>query len=744
VLLAGAVLVPVAHAEGAPSPEAAPLWGVDGFSAPPGGIDILESMMGHPFGAASDYLQLDQGAAWPDAVALRGLDAGALVYLNIESARLDASGVKIPVCWAAVAGGDADGLLHQWVDSIVGLGDQGHLLVSFNHEPDVSSDSQPRCDTDTPEDYRQAYHHVHSFFVAGGVTAPFAFVPSGGAYRNGVVEQYLPPAGDFSVIGTDAYNKVADPSDPKYRTPDQVLDPFFTWRTAHAPGLQMLIGELGENQGDPGASKWISEALALLDSAPGLLAVDWNIRTDPDHPYSPLLNQAALGTWLDGAGAPSSPLPVGVAVRAPPAQSQQSVASWPQFRAGPAHLGLNKKERILGRTNVGTLHDLWSGPTAGVVFSSPAVSGGAAYVGSTDHDLYAFDASGITGCGGSPGTCDPLWTGPTGGVIASSPAVSDGVVFAGSFDGRLYAFDAAGVAGCSGVPKTCAPLWTADVGGAVFASPVVAGKVVYVGSEAGTLSAFSAKGTINCSGTPRVCLPLWTAAAGRGVNSSPAVAGGVVYVGSDDHRLYAFDAAGVAACSGTPTTCGPLWTAVTGDRIASSPAVANGMVFVGSDDSRVYAFDAAGLAGCSGAPTICAPLWTAMTGSAVESSPAVAGGVVYVGSEDHRLYAFDAAGVVGCSGVPRTCAPLWSADVGGIVFSSPAVAHGVVYVGSNARALFAFDAAGNKRCSGSPKVCTPLVSVAMSDSVDSSPAIVDGVVLVGSNEGSLRAEGVAG
>src|SRR5262249_2047936 len=140
------------------------------------------------------------------------------------------------------------------------------------------------------------------------------------------------------------------PTDPRYRTAHQVLDPFFTWRASHAPGLQMLIGELGENQGDPGASQWISDAITLLDSAPGLLAVDWNIRPDPAHPSSPLLNQAALETWLGGAGAPpgapSSVHPAGPAGDAP-AHTRQSVAAWPQFRAGPAHLGVNTKERTL-------------------------------------------------------------------------------------------------------------------------------------------------------------------------------------------------------------------------------------------------------------------------------------------------------------------------------------------------------------------------------------------------------------
>jgi outer membrane protein assembly factor BamB len=109
----------------------------------------------------------------------------------------------------------------------------------------------------------------------------------------------------------------------------------------------------------------------------------------------------------------------------------------------------------------------WTGATAARVFSSPAVANKVVYVGSDDHELYAFDAlGGDASCSGVPRTCTALWTATTGGTIDSSPAVTGGVVYVGSSDGNLYAFDAAGNMNCSGAPKTCAPLWTAapDVG----------------------------------------------------------------------------------------------------------------------------------------------------------------------------------------------------------------------------------------------------------------------------------------
>src|SRR5205085_1406571 len=84
---------------------------------------------------------------------------------------------------------------------------------------------------------------------------------------------------------------------------------------------------------------------------------------------------------------------------------------------------------------------IWaSAPTGGAILgSSAAVANGVVYVGSDDHQLYAYPASCST-------PCSPLWAGaPTGGAIRSAPAAADGVVYVGSFDGSLYAFDLSSV-----------------------------------------------------------------------------------------------------------------------------------------------------------------------------------------------------------------------------------------------------------------------------------------------------------
>ena len=132
-------------------------------------------------------------------------------------------------------------------------------------------------------------------------------------------------------------------------------------------------------------------------------------------------------------------------------------------------------------------------PTAGGVQSSPAVANGVVYVGSEDDNLYAFDANGVTGCSGTPTTCSPLWTATiTAFPIDSSPTVENGVVYVGSSNQEVQAYDASGTINCSGTPKVCTPLWhtPSQSGGTIYDSPIVVNGTLYYGSGNGSVYAF--------------------------------------------------------------------------------------------------------------------------------------------------------------------------------------------------------------------------------------------------------------
>jgi len=309
-------------------------------------------------------------------------------------------------------------------------------------------------------------------------------------------------------------------------------------------------------------------------------------------------------------------------------------AAWPMRGYDPAHTGDNTGQQGLGPPEVRTLSLLGQYDFHNEVVSSPAVSGGVAYVNVYSSGIYSYvDALALTG----PGAPRLLWQAMTAGYGCniSSPAISGGLVYVGTgcAGGALFALQAA-----SGRVA-----WSTPMAGAVGSSPVVSGGIVYVASDAGQGGRLYAidgsTGTIQ-----------WTASLGAAPGlCSPALSGGIVFIGAQDGTLYAFSAA-----TGTQ-----LWTASTGGPISGSPAAAGAMVFAGSQDGNVYAFDAS-----SGQLR-----WVVKTGGPVVSSPAVHDSTVYIGSGDHGLYALAAT----------TGAQVWRTSLSADVTAGPALADGVVY-----------------------------------------------------------------
>jgi outer membrane protein assembly factor BamB len=149
------------------------------------------------------------------------------------------------------------------------------------------------------------------------------------------------------------------------------------------------------------------------------------------------------------------------------------------------------------------------------VQSSPALSGGAVFVGGRDGFLYALDAA----SGRLRWRVDHKvsW-------VNSSPAVSDGVVYAGSSDGQfVQAVDAA----------TGRERWRTRTG-LTWSSPAVAGDMVYAGDGAGRLDALDRR-----TGQLR-----WSFRTGSQIFSSPTPDGDLVFIGSTDGAVYALRTGG--------------------------------------------------------------------------------------------------------------------------------------------------------------------------------------------------------
>jgi outer membrane protein assembly factor BamB len=409
------------------------------------------------------------------------------------------------------------------------------------------------------------------------------------------------------------------------------------------------------------------------------------------------------------------------------------------FRGNPQHNGVYDTAGVSKVTQV-----KWKFHTAGQVISSPAVFGGAVFVGSTDGNLYAVDRE----------SGSLTWKFQTKSRITSSPAVAGGLVYFGAYDGSFYAVDAASgqlkwkfqtagerrfaakhLHGSTPVAETMP-----DPFDFYLSSPVVWHDAVFFGSGDGNIYALNA-----ASGALE-----WKFKTGDVVHASPAIANGTLFLGSWDSYFYALDAA-----SGKEK-----WRFKTGEDpdthnqvgIQSSAAVVDGMVYFGCRDSNFYALDAA-----TGQKR-----WTFSNhGSWVISSPAILDGKVYFGTSDSGLFhVLDA----------KTGSPVFSLKFQGWpMFSSPAIAGSMLYIGSHMGKLIAIDLAEQKtswtfetegtkqngaiwtKPDGTPNYEAAFASDFYDDIVAgvskmmavgtilSSPVVVEGVIYFGSADGNLYA-----
>lgn len=393
---------------------------------------------------------------------------------------------------------------------------------------------------------------------------------------------------------------------------------------------------------------------------------------------------------VDAPSKPAAPVDGGVADASPPDLSPAppppdgGVAETPA--AGPSfmfHVDATHTGRSRFKAPASAPKEVMHVATGGVVFSSPAITdSGLLVFGSHDRSIYGAKLDGTI-----------QWRRPTLDLIWCSPAVGNGLAYVGSDDDHLYALDLADgnvkwkvttgpcrtaigtgpeAARCDVDAVTLAPDGTlyasADGLYAIAPDGKVKWKFFPGATHCASSPAVGPDGTVfvGCHDDALYALdPVtgakkWEFRTGDDVDSSPSVApDGTVYVGSDDHKLYAFAPGGMVKFA--VTTNGP---------VRSSPAqAADGTVYVGSFDGAVYAIKPNG-----------AVAWSYRTADRVLSSPTVdANGMVLIGSQDDRLYALTPDGKLA-----------WSVLLDGDVDSTPALgADGTIYVGTDDRALHA-------------------------------------------------------
>jgi outer membrane protein assembly factor BamB len=226
------------------------------------------------------------------------------------------------------------------------------------------------------------------------------------------------------------------------------------------------------------------------------------------------------------------------------------------------------------------------------IVGGPVVADGKVLVGSSDHNMYAYDAE--------SGSLE--WTFSTGNGIWTTAAVENGVAYFGSLDHNVYAVSMA----------DGEEVWRFPAGGAVTAKPVVADGKVYLGSFDSVfyaLDAATGKAAWRFDGANKW---YWGGAIYHD---------GAVYAPSLDGNVYALDG----------ETGDLMWKVESEGPVIGSPAVVGDRLASTSKDGRVRLVTLAD--GQDERPC--------NIGEDLRASLTVSGSTIYVGADDHSIRALN-------------------------------------------------------------------------------------------------------
>ena len=368
-------------------------------------------------------------------------------------------------------------------------------------------------------------------------------------------------------------------------------------------------------------------------------------------------------------------------------------ADWPMYAHDAARTGAAEGD------GPASLAVQWAAELDGRVDSSPAVSDGVVYVGSTGGSVYAVQA----------GTGRIVWRQRLGGPVTSSPCIAEGLVFVGCVDTFAYALDA----------RNGEVLWRRRSDGPVTASPAFRDGATFWASTAGRVFALGAR-----DGTE-----LWRRDLAARVIASPCVGDQALYIGDMSGALHALRLA-----DGAPVWQYDVWgpRGATRDRLIGTAALVDSVLFIGSQDMwhgepappeadpdlHLQAVDAG--TGQS--------RWTLKAQGSVMGSPAVSAGMVYAAANEGypssraALYGIDAG-----SGAMQWRWPPKGKEFVGVVHAAPAVAGDMVYFADLEGTVHIYN-----RQTGTPVTFYPTGAP-----VYSSPAVSDGRLYIGSGDGKL-------
>lgn len=325
-------------------------------------------------------------------------------------------------------------------------------------------------------------------------------------------------------------------------------------------------------------------------------------------------------------------------------------------------------------------HLVWQQNTGGPVFSSPVLSHGTVYIGSTGGKLLALDAqTGIV-----------RWQHVIGQFLNdSTPVIVGRVVYVGANRTWVYALDA----------SNGRQLWAVNLQEIIKAAPTYANGIVLVNSS-NSATALDA----------RTGLARWKfheIGFGWPTTAAPTIQGQVAYVALGDKTIvYALNLQNGRQ----------IWAYNAGDRLISTPMVVGQQVIIGTWKGKIEAVNAA-----NGTQTwhynVNEALPRGMSIDGIAGSLAANNNSVFVGTYNGNIVAVDAA-----TGTLR-----WAHLINAPVLGTPVIEGSTLYV-SGGQTLLALDASSGKL----------LWHLALGD-VRSEPALSIGRLFVATVQGYIDA-----
>ncbi|MBS3694114.1 glycoside hydrolase family 26 protein [Rhodococcus qingshengii] len=176
---------------------------------------------------------------------------------------------------AAIAAGAYDDYLYRWADE---LGAHGlTVYLRFAHEPNGTWYPWSPAGGTSPETYVSAWRHVHDIFVSKGATnVKWLWAPNVPvAEEPRPITAWYPGPEYVDVVGIDGYNWGAGAVGHNWVSPSDLFDPSFEQLRALAPGLPLLVSEVGSGELGGSKAEWIEELVAYLDEEPGVVGFVW-------------------------------------------------------------------------------------------------------------------------------------------------------------------------------------------------------------------------------------------------------------------------------------------------------------------------------------------------------------------------------------------------------------------------------------------------------------------------------------